>query len=65
MQPLSDATPKTLLAVGGKPLIVWQIESLARAGFRDIVINAAWLASRTHGRVGQRRSLRRAHPVVA
>ncbi len=44
MRPLSDATPKTLLVAGGKPLIVWQIEALARAGFRDIVINAAWLA---------------------
>ena len=41
MRPLSDATPKTLLVVAGKPLIVWQIEALARAGFRDIVINAA------------------------
>ena len=37
MRPLSDATPKPLLAAGGKPLIVWQIEALARAGFRDIV----------------------------
>jgi MurNAc alpha-1-phosphate uridylyltransferase len=44
MRPLSDATPKPLLQVGGKPLIVWQVEALARAGFRDIVINAAWLA---------------------
>jgi MurNAc alpha-1-phosphate uridylyltransferase len=44
MRPLSDTTPKTLLVAGGKPLIVWQIEALARAGFRDIVINAAWLA---------------------
>jgi N-acetyl-alpha-D-muramate 1-phosphate uridylyltransferase len=44
MRPLSDTTPKTLLTVGGKPLIAWQIEALARAGFRDIVINAAWLA---------------------
>ncbi|HSU44255.1 MAG TPA: nucleotidyltransferase family protein [Casimicrobiaceae bacterium] len=41
MRPLSDATPKPLLRAGGKPLIVWQIEALARAGFRDIVINAA------------------------
>jgi len=44
MRPLSDATPKPLLQVGGKPLVAWQIEALARAGFRDIVINAAWLA---------------------
>ncbi len=44
MRPLSDAVPKPLLAVGGKPLIVWQIEALARAGFRNLVINAAHLA---------------------
>jgi MurNAc alpha-1-phosphate uridylyltransferase len=44
MRPLSDAMPKTLLPAGGRPLIVWQIEALARAGFRDIVVNAAWLA---------------------
>ena len=41
MRPLSDATPKPLLRAGGKPLIVWQIEALARGGFRDIVINVA------------------------
>jgi MurNAc alpha-1-phosphate uridylyltransferase len=43
MRPLSDATPKPLLEAGGKPLIQWQIEALARAGFRDIVINVAHL----------------------
>ena len=41
MRPLTDHTPKPLLAVGGKPLIVWQIEALVRAGFTDMVINAA------------------------
>ncbi len=41
MRPLSDATPKPLLEAGGKPLIVWQIDALARAGFTDLVINAA------------------------
>ncbi|WP_347317094.1 nucleotidyltransferase family protein, partial [Ralstonia pseudosolanacearum] len=43
MRPLTDRTPKPLLPVGGKPLIVWQIERLAAAGVRDIVINHAWL----------------------
>ena len=41
MRPLTDATPKSLLRAGGKPLIVWMIERLARAGVRDLVINHA------------------------
>jgi MurNAc alpha-1-phosphate uridylyltransferase len=41
MRPLTDTKPKPLLEAGGKPLIVWQIEALARAGFRTLVINAA------------------------
>jgi N-acetyl-alpha-D-muramate 1-phosphate uridylyltransferase len=45
MRPLSDHTPKPLLLAGGKPLIVWQIERLARAGFDDIVINHAHLGA--------------------
>lgn len=43
MRPLTDAVPKPLLAVAGKPLIVWSIEALARAGFRELVINLAHL----------------------
>jgi NDP-sugar pyrophosphorylase family protein len=43
MRPLTDACPKPLLQVQGKPLIVWQLEKLARAGVRQVVINTAWL----------------------
>ena len=43
MRPLTDSTPKPLLPVGGKPLIVWHIERLVEAGIRDIIINHAWL----------------------
>lgn len=43
MRPLTDACPKPLLAVGGKPLIVWHLEHLARAGFLEVVINHAHL----------------------
>ena len=43
MRPLSDVTPKPLLRVGGKPLIVWHIENLVRDGFTEIVINHAHL----------------------
>ena len=46
MRPLTDTTPKPLLIAAGKPLIVWQIESLARARFHEIVINAAHLADK-------------------
>jgi N-acetyl-alpha-D-muramate 1-phosphate uridylyltransferase len=45
MRPLSDATPKPLLSVGGKPLIVWQIERLVAAGFANLVINVAHLSA--------------------
>src|SRR6186997_1560105 len=57
MRPLSDAVPKPLLMAGGKPLIVWQIEALARAGFRDIVINAAHLAEQLIAHLDDGRAL--------
>jgi MurNAc alpha-1-phosphate uridylyltransferase len=41
MRPLSDATPKPLLEVGGKPLIVWQVERLVAAGFTELIVNVA------------------------
>jgi MurNAc alpha-1-phosphate uridylyltransferase len=43
MRPLTDHTPKPLLAVHGKPLIEWHLEALARDGVREVVINTAWL----------------------
>ncbi len=44
MRPLTAHTPKPLLSVGGKPLIVWHLEKLAAMGIRDVVINISWLA---------------------
>ncbi len=52
MRPLTDVTPKPLLEVAGKPLIVWQIEALARAGIRQIVINHAWLGAQIPAYLG-------------
>ena len=43
MRPLTDRIPKPLLLAGGKPLIVWHIENLVRAGIKDLVINHAHL----------------------
>jgi len=52
MRPLSDVTPKPLLEAGGKELIVWQVEALARAGFRDIAINVSHGADRLVAALG-------------
>lgn len=43
MRPLTDRVPKPLLEAGGKPLIVWQVEALREAGFRELVINVSHL----------------------
>ena len=52
MRPLTDKTPKPLLKVGGKPLIVWHLERLAKAGFKKIVINHAHLGEQIEGALG-------------
>ena len=46
MRPLTEHTPKPLLAVRGKPLIAWHLEKLAALGVRDVVVNTSWLADR-------------------
>ena len=52
MRPLTDHTPKPLLEAGGKPLIVWHIENLVRAGIRELVINHAHLGHRIEDALG-------------
>lgn len=55
MRPLTDATPKPLLEVGGKPLIVWHLERLAAAGLRRVVINHAHLGQQIEHALGDGR----------
>ena len=43
LRPLTDHTPKPMLLVRGKPLVVWHLEALARAGVHEVVINLSWL----------------------
>jgi MurNAc alpha-1-phosphate uridylyltransferase len=45
MRPLTDTTPKPLLAVGGRPLIEWQVERLVAGGFDEIVVNHSHLGA--------------------
>src|SRR3990167_519757 len=52
MRPLTDRIPKPLLQAGGKPLIVWHIERLVRAGITDLVINHAHLGAQIETALG-------------
>ena len=52
MRPLTDHTPKPLLEVGGKALIVWHIERLRDAGIRRLVVNHAHLGERIEAQLG-------------
>ena len=55
MRPLTDTTPKPLLEVGGKPLVVWIIEALARAHFVELVLNLSHLGERIESALGDGR----------
>jgi N-acetyl-alpha-D-muramate 1-phosphate uridylyltransferase len=52
MRPLTDHMPKPLLQAGGKPLIVWHIERLARTGITELVINHAHLGAQIEAALG-------------
>ena len=57
MRPLTDSVPKPLLEVGGRPLIVWHLAALARAGIREVVINLSWLGGQLREALGDGRDL--------
>jgi N-acetyl-alpha-D-muramate 1-phosphate uridylyltransferase len=52
LRPLTDTVPKPLVPVAGKPLIVYHLEALVRAGVRDVVINLSWLGDRIREALG-------------
>jgi MurNAc alpha-1-phosphate uridylyltransferase len=52
MRPLTDSTPKPLLKVRGRPLIVWHILNLVKAGITEIVINHAYLGQQIEDTLG-------------
>jgi N-acetyl-alpha-D-muramate 1-phosphate uridylyltransferase len=55
MRPLTDHTAKPLLPVGGKSLIAWHLDALARAGVRDVIINLSWLGPQIRAALGDGR----------
>lgn len=52
MRPLTDGCPKPLLEVNGKPLIVYHLEALRRAGIDSVVINVSWLGEQIEQALG-------------
>ena len=52
LRPLTDTTPKPLIEVGGKALIVHHLERLAAAGIADVVINLGWLGEQIPAALG-------------
>jgi MurNAc alpha-1-phosphate uridylyltransferase len=52
LKPLTDATPKPLIEVRGKPLMVHHLERLRDAGLTQIHINTSWLAEKLQSYLG-------------
>ena len=52
MRPLTDSTPKPLLKAAGKSLIERTIEQLVFAGFKELVINHAYLGYQIETELG-------------
>ena len=47
LRPLTDHTPKPLITIDGKPLIVHHLEKIAEAGINEVVINLGPLATKS------------------
>ncbi|MCP5141521.1 MAG: nucleotidyltransferase family protein [Chromatiales bacterium] len=56
MRPLTDATPKPLLKVGGRRLIEYHLDALAAAGVGEVVINTAHLFEQIPAALGDGRA---------
>jgi len=52
MRPLTDHTPKPLLEVNGRPLIIHLLQSLSHAGFAEIIINLGHLSEKIERYLG-------------
>jgi MurNAc alpha-1-phosphate uridylyltransferase len=54
MRPLTSATAKPLLPLGGRPLIDHTLDHLAEAGVATVVVNAFWQADRVAAHLATR-----------
>jgi MurNAc alpha-1-phosphate uridylyltransferase len=58
MSPLTDATAKPLLPLGGRALIDHALDHLAEAGVHTVVVNAFWQADRLAAHLANRKEPR-------
>lgn len=52
LRPLTNARPKPLLPIAGRPLIEWNLLLLRRAGVKDVVVNVHYLADQIEAALG-------------
>lgn len=52
MRPLTDAIPKPMLIVRGRPLIEYPVLACARSGIHRVVINLSWLGAQIREHLG-------------
>ncbi len=52
MHPSTLTVPKSMLTVAGRPFVDWQLERLAAAGVRDVVMCVAFLGEQIQTHVG-------------
>jgi len=52
LRPTTLSTPKSLIPINGKPFIDWQLELLAKAGFKQIVLMVGSLGNLIESHVG-------------
>ncbi len=69
LRPFTDTMPKPLLKVGGRPIIEWQVERLALAGFTELVVNHSHLGHLIESSLGDGQRfgvrIRYSHEVTA
>ena len=56
MLPRTEACPKALLPVAGRPLLAWKLEALARAGFDEVVLCVGHLGDQVRAFAGDGRA---------
>jgi len=63
LRPLTETTPKCLLPVDGRPLMEIWLDSLARAGVSEVLVNLHHLADQVRAFLARRESSPRVHAV--